>query len=364
MSARSTFAWVFLAEVLGPAGNNLLPIAEAFPNIEDILDPAQSYEFHRLLTPAALARAKQISLGDIERRLERCEKTGVRVLGYGDENFPPQLRETGVPPAALYVTGDVALLSNRRAIAGVGSRYITQYGRDVIKKICEPLAQRGITLVSGLALGADAEVHKAALKQDAKTVAVLGNGIDITVPSRHAELRRLIEQSGAVVSEYPPGADCQPFMFPQRNRIISGLARAVVVFEAALKSGTMITAGWALDDGRDVYAVPGSILSSQSEGTNYLIKQGAAPATCADDVLPSLDMAPLAAAPEQLQFEQKPPLDGLEKQIFESLFGGPLLLDDLAEKTGQPPTTLLPALTMLEMGGYIETMPGGRYRAL
>ena len=288
--------WVWLSAVLGPCSAKLLELLRTFDYVEEIYSARASVELAGMLTANEFKAARAGDLAAAERVIESCDNIGARVLCYNDEEYPERLRMTRYPPTVLYVTGDVKALSGD-CVAGVGARRSTRYGRDAVKAICSPLARAGLTLVSGLARGIDAEVHRAALENGARTVAVLGTAIDDTFPHDHGELRAEIEgRGGCTVSEYPPVSKWNKSSFPMRNRIISGLSRAVIVFEAAKKSGTMITANWALDDGREVFAVPGGIFSESCEGTNRLIKQGAYPATCAADVLAVLGIAAPSAS--------------------------------------------------------------------
>ncbi|MEG0750458.1 MAG: DNA-processing protein DprA [Oscillospiraceae bacterium] len=363
MSDRTIY-WIWLSEVLGPCNARMRELLHEFDYIKEIYDNRQSATLARSLSPVEYKTARTLSLGDCERILNDCESFGARVLCYADESYPERLRQTRIPPAVLYVTGDVAALSGV-CVAGVGARNSTKYGRDSVRRLCEPLCRSGITIVSGLAHGIDAEAHRTALKCEAKTVAVLGTAIDDTYPRDHAELRARIESSGGcIASEYPPGTPAHRGMFPRRNRIISGLSRAIIVFEAARRSGTMITANWALDDGREVFAVPGSIFSQNSEGTNRLLKQGAAPATDALDILESIGVAPISEY-IQTTLEQTTPsreIKGARKKIYDALADCELDCDALAAKTGLQPGELLAELCELEMDGVVETLPGPKYR--
>ncbi len=353
---------LWLSEVLGPCNSKFLKLLERFGSIEELYDLRETSEAALFLSPAEYQRARTTRLSDLDTIFEYCDKAGTKIVCYGDEAYPKRLRETHIPPVLLYVDGDVNVLDTV-AIAGVGSRYSTQYGRDAVRFLCEPLSAAGITLVSGLAAGTDTEVHKAALKMNGKTVAVLGTGIDTTYPKHHLEIRSAIEQNGAVVSEYPPMAKNSPYMFPLRNRIISGLSKAVVIFEAAKRSGTMITANWALDDGREVFAVPGSILSERSEGTNRLLKQGATPALSAADILETLGLEQKTKE-TPLEATKRPKLSGVGKSICDILMDGEQSLDSLVERTNRSSSELLSSLTMLELDGIVGAVPGQRYRLI
>ena len=225
-------------------------------------------------------RAEKPSLP--EEIAEACEKQNIRVLVRADEEYPPILREIARPPLVLFVRGNP--IPNTERIAVVGSRAATQYGKRVAEEIAMDVASHGVTVVSGAAAGIDSAAHKGALRTG-RTVAVLGCGADVAYPRFNAKLLDEIAESGAVLSEYPPGTQPFPAFFPQRNRIISGLSRGTLVVEAAERSGSLITAELALSEGRDVFAVPGSIYSDLSKGCNRLIRQGAKLTASAEDIL-------------------------------------------------------------------------------
>ncbi len=228
---------------------------------------------------------------------EESEKRGIRILVREDEEYPAILREIARPPLALFVRGN--LVPDAERIAVVGSRHASLYGKRVAEEIAMGLAERGVTVVSGAARGIDTAAHKGALRTG-RTVAVLGCGADVAYPKENARLLDEIASSGAVISEYPPGTQPFPAFFPQRNRIISGLSRGTTVVEAAERSGSLITAEFALSEGRDVFAVPGSIYSDTSRGCHNLIRQGAKLTAAAEDILEEYPWAQ-AAVPQEKQ---------------------------------------------------------------
>ena len=360
---EKTMTYIWLSNLLGPCSGKFRGLIERFGSAEEIYRLRNSSELLSLLSPAEQKRAKASGLSDAERIADYCDKTGTKVVCYGDGIYPEKLVDTTIPPVLLYVNGDVGVL-NTVCIAGVGSRLPTQYARDAVRFLCEPLAAAGITLVSGLAAGTDTEVHKAALRVQGKTIAVLGTGIDETYPKRHTDIRGIIERNGAVVSEYPPFTRGAPYMFALRNRIISGLGKAVIIFEAAKRSGTMITAGWALDDGREVFAVPGSILSDKSEGTNRLLKQGAAPALSAPDILEALGLEGFVANSTELKPTEVPKLKGLGKALYDILSSGEAGLDKMVEQTSRTSAEILSELTLMEFDGVVESLAGQRYKLI
>ena len=354
--------WLWFAEVMGPSRPGFTQLLYQVGYLREIYERRSSSALAKLLKPRELHRARSTSLEDMRRRLELCQKGGVTVITYDSQSYPERLRRIAVPPVLLFCTGDPSLLEQVDA-AAVGSRYMTRYGREAVRAICEPLAKAGVVLASGLARGVDAEVHAAVLKNGGRSVAVLGNGIDTTEPRRHLELRGLLESSGAVVSEFPPGAGCQPWMFPVRNRIVSGLSRAVMVFEAALHSGTMITADLAMEEGRDVLALPGSILSPQSAGTNQLIKDGAIPLLSYRDLLEALGMEE-GSSPEPEKPPALPPLSGDSAAVHRALGSEALTPDELAARTGLSIGAVLACLTEMELDGAVASLPGGKYERL
>lgn len=265
--------------------------------------------------------------------------------------YPPLLAELHDPPACLYLRGGPAEILSRTAVAVVGARSCSRYGAQVARELARELAAAGVVVVSGLARGVDGEAHRGALAAGGLTVAVLGCGIDRDYPRAHAQLAGRIAESGAVVSEYPPGIEPSPWRFPARNRIVAGLARATVVVEARERSGALITADFALELGRDVFAVPGEITSALSAGTNDLIRQGATPLLAADDVL------------EALGLERAPPrvpdtLTAGARMLLEPLSETARTLDELGRLTGLESAALAAALTELELAGLAASADG------
>ena len=274
----------------------------------------------------------------------------------GRQGYPPLLAELHDPPARLHLRGGPPDVLARPAVAVVGARSCSAYGAQVARELAQSLAAAGVVVVSGLARGVDAEAHRGALAAGGLTVAVLGCGIDRDYPRAHAELARRIAEQGIVVSEYPPGVEPSPWRFPARNRIIAGLARATVVVEARERSGALITADFALELGREVFAVPGEITSALSAGTNDLLRQGATPLLSADDVFESLGLEPLApVVPDDL------PSDA--RAVLERLSDGARTLDELARATEIGTAAMAAVLTELELAGLIAVADGVYRRA-
>jgi len=281
--------------------------------------------------------------------------TGLRRIRRRDPAFPPLLSAIHDPPPSLYLRGSAEddVLA-RDAVAVVGARACSAYGRSVARSLGRELAAAGLVVMSGMARGIDGEAHRGALDAGASTVAVLGCGIDRDYPAAHAELARRICERGLVVSEYEPGVEPAPWRFPARNRIIAGLCKATVVVEARERSGALITADFALEEGRDVLAVPGEITSSLSAGTNALLRLGAVPVTCAGDVLELFDLAP--PPPDQT------PISAAASALLERLRDGPLTADELVRMAGVAPSEVAAALVELELARCIE-LDDGVYRA-
>jgi DNA processing protein len=278
--------------------------------------------------------------------LERLAGAGHRFLPRSAPGFPPLLRAIHDPPAGLFLRGgsEPEILA-RPAVAIVGARACSGYGSSVGRSLARDLAGVGLVVVSGLARGIDAEAHRGALDGDGATVAVLGCGIDRDYPAAHAELARRVAEAGLIVSEYALGVEPAPWRFPARNRIVAGLCAATVVVEARERSGALITADLALEEGREVFAVPGEITSSLSAGTNTLLKLGAAPLTSAADVLASFGIEP-----EPAQGESSPLLELL-----------PASADELVRKTGLGADEIARTLVELELEGRV-VMRDGMYR--
>ncbi|HEY3051597.1 MAG TPA: DNA-processing protein DprA [Gaiellaceae bacterium] len=287
--------------------------------------------------------------------LARLREAGVRWIGRSEPDFPPLLHAIHDPPPGLFVRGgvDPALL-RRATVAVVGARSCSPYGAQVARMLGRELAGAGLVVVSGLARGVDGEAHRGALEAGGATVAVLGCGIDRDYPAVHRELAARIRTSGLAVSEYAPGVEPAPWRFPARNRLIAGLSAATVVVEARERSGALITADLALEEGREVFAVPGEITSALSAGTNDLLKLGASPLTTSADVL---DLFGLTGAEAEAVH-----LGSSAEVVLTRLRDGPASADELARATGFAAGTLASALTELELAGC-AIAGGGVYRA-
>ena len=297
---------------------------------------------------------------DLDRIMDRISANAIRVVTWDEDEYPRRLKEINQSPPVLFIKGSINV-EDDWAVAVVGTRRVTPYGRQVADELGRFLAQNGVTVISGLARGVDAIAHHAALEAGGRTIAVLGSGVDVIYPPEHRKLATEIIQQGALVSDYPVGTQPDGVNFPPRNRIISGLSLATVVVEAGEKSGALITAEFAVDQGKDVFAVPGSILNAQSEGTNRLIEQGARPLLKFGEILETLQLEQI---PEKQLTRKLNPMTSLEQTLFSQLTSDPTHIDQLCEKTGLSITDVSATLTMMELKGLVSQVGGMNYIAM
>lgn len=297
--------------------------------------------------------------GIVEDELKSCARLGCEIVTREDEAYPLMLRLIVDPPLALYIKGKWQVPPGC-AIAVVGSRGASFYGKEMAGRLSYDLALRGVTIVSGLARGIDAASHAGALKASGKTLAVLGSGLGCLYPPEHEALAERIAESGAVLSEYPMMTQPVPYNFPRRNRIISGLSLGVVVVEASAKSGALITADCALEQGREVFAVPGPANSVTSQGTHRLLKQGARLVTSVEDIIEELGLTVETAArpSEKPQKAAAGYFSDEEKRMLALISDEPCAIDSLIEKSGKEPSQAASLLVKLELKGKIRQLPG------
>jgi len=301
-----------------------------------------------------------------EKQIAYMDKNKIDAIPLDDVNYPKLLKEIYDPPLVLFKRGKIG---PNRCIAVVGSRRASDYGLKIARNLAGELARNGINVVSGLARGIDSKAHEGALESSGVTTAVLGCGVDIIYPPENARLYDKILASGALISEYLPGFPPLPGNFPARNRIISGLSTGVVVIEANEKSGSLITANFALEQGRDVFSVPGNLGNINSKGTNKLIREGAKIVTCAEDILDEINFLDgeisVNNAPKEKMSTASAHLDNLnkdEKSIVSLLINEDLHIDVLAKRTGLELKTLNSLLMMLELSGHVEQLAGKVFR--
>lgn len=290
--------------------------------------------------------------------LVAAESGAIRAISFDDDRYPPLLRAIADPPPVLWTRGSTDVLT-RPAVAIVGSRAATPYALEVAARLARELSERGLVVVSGLARGADGAAHRGCLGVEGATVAVLGSGPDVIYPPQHLELAVSICSKGAILSELGPGAPPLPEHFPQRNRLISGISLAVVVVEASEQSGSLITARSALEQGRDVMAVPGSVLSGRNRGSHALLKDGAKVVENADDILEELGWPVVPSAPPTGDERKLLKRDELLDRIA---IGEPYDLEALTALTGLPGPRLLARLTEWELQGRVTRIAGGRFQ--
>jgi DNA processing protein len=291
---------------------------------------------------------------------ERADsRSRMRVIRPGGAEYPRLLEEIPVPPKQLHVAGQP--LEPAPYVAIVGTRRPSRYGLEVASWLARELTAAGVVVVSGMAAGIDAAAHRGALGAGGPTVAVLGNGIDVCYPKRHGSLQAEIRARGSLVSEYPPGTPPLPYHFPVRNRIIAGMCLGVVILEARLKGGAMITARLAAELGREVFAIPGPVHSSGSEGSHLLIREGARLATSASDILEDLGLQGTGSSNPVSPEGETPPLAPDERSLLLALEAEPVLLDRLAKAAGMPPSAAASVLARLELQGLVIRHPGGRF---
>jgi DNA processing protein len=350
-------AWFRLLETPGLGREGARRLLAAFGSATQVLQASKSAR-QQVVGPQ-LAQAFDTEPDELPTRLRAAQdwlagSEGRRVLCIGDDAYPAVLLQTPDPPLLLYVQGQVEFLS-RRSLAIVGSRNASAQGVDNARAFGAHLSQRGWTIVSGLAFGIDGAAHEGGLDGPGSTVAVVGTGLDRVYPARHRALAHRIATAGVLISEFAPGTPPLPPNFPMRNRIIAGLARGTLVVEAALQSGSLITAKQAADYGREVFAVPGSIHSPLSRGCHALIRQGAKLVESADDILEELqgaDAATAASAPAAARHDP----------VLEALGHDPATLDALCARTGWSAHELSARLLELELEDRVARLPGGLYQ--
>jgi DNA processing protein len=318
-----------------------------------------------------LAALQGINKDDIASRalaeLDKIKQQNIELITWDDDRYPDLLRTIHNPPMVLYLKGSVAALQ-APGLGMVGSRAATEYGKEVAHSFGRALAGRGFAIISGLALGIDAAAHQGALAADGSTIAVLGCGLDKEYPPENRKLYREIPAAGALISEYPLGTPPDSFRFPARNRIISGLALGVVVVEASKRSGSLITAQHALEQGREVFAIPGRVDSIKSAGTHFLVQQGAKLVHSIDDILEELPMTTFAGrgsavsvATSNGRGSEAAGLTGDEALLYSFLDVYPKNIDDLARAANVIPQRASEILLLLELKGVIKALPGKCY---
>lgn len=346
-----TAAWIRLGLVPELHPGSFRSLLKAFGLPREILQASRSQLSRVVSDSVARAVVAASHESEVEKAFEWLQGASRRLVTLADDLYPKSLLEISDPPPMLYVRGDARLLA-RPALAVVGSRNATPQGRENAESFARTLSQGGLTIVSGFAAGIDAAAHRGALEGRGSTVAVLGTGADVVYPRNHVALARDIETSGAMISEFPLGTPPLATNFPRRNRLISALSRGCLVVEAALQSGSLITARFAAEQGRDVFAIPGSIHSPVSRGCHLLLRQGAKLVENARDILEELQIS-ASAVPEVLD-----PDDG----FIQYMGYDPCDMEKLVQRSGLTAEAVSAMLLQLELEGRVGSLPGGLYQ--
>jgi DNA processing protein len=359
------FAWITLTRAPGLDAGSLSTALETLGGADGLMRAADSLRVRAGISAAAREFLRSAAAGPTPLEVAWLEQPSHHIVPFTDPRFPRLLRSPAAP-IALYVAGNVDALSDPQ-LSMVGSRNPTAQGRDTAFAFAQYLAQRGLAITSGMAEGIDTAAHRGALAAQGLTIAVLGTGLDITYPRNNTELARQIEQSGTLVSEFPLGTAPKRGNFPQRNRIIAGMSLGTLVVEAARRSGSLITARYAGEQGREVFAIPGSIHNPLSRGCHQLIRQGAKLTETADDILSELNFSAFFAAPPQAGAAAETAavnesgMDKDHKILLDALGFDPVDLDALIVRTGFKPDAVSSMMLILELEGHVQAAPGGRY---
>ena len=369
MTQATLESWLRLRAIDGVGDVTVLRLVRAWRSPEIVLSASRDELIQGGCSPQLADAIRQgpdsSARRSIESELKAIERGRIEVRNLLDPSYPIRLKMIVDPPSLLYITGTLTE-EDELAMAIVGARRATASGRAMTEELSRDLAEAGITVVSGLARGVDAAAHRGALAAQGRTIAVLGCGIDQTYPPEHERLRKHIEERGAILSEAPMGAPPRSHHFPRRNRIISGLSLGVVVTEAAINSGSLITARCAAEQGREVFAVPGFVKEDTSRGTNALLKEGAALIERAQDVidaiLPQLELSSRRRLqPSRAENVPGDQLGGVEKRVYDVLSYDPLTVDDVSVTAKLPVSTVMASLLSLELRQRVKQLPGQRY---
>jgi len=358
--------WLILHHAPGIGAVTIHHLLERYSGPAAALHAAASQDLG--LDPATLRFLRQPDRDRIERDLSWAEQPGNHIITCRDPAYPPLLLQIVDPPPLLYVLGNIGILGQLQ-LAMVGSRNPTPSGQRTATEFARHLALSGLTITSGLALGIDAASHRGTLDAGKPTIAVMGTGLDRVYPSRHRELAHAIAEHGALVSEFPTGTVPRPENFPRRNRIISGMSLGTLVVEAAIRSGSLITARCAGEQGREVFAIPGSIHNPLARGCHALIRQGAKLVETAQDVIDELGALAGACTPPGPRAGELAHAPNLELatdylQLLDSIGYDPTSVDTLVETSGLTPAEVSSMLLQLEMSGYVASSAGGMYNRL
>ena len=350
--------WVALSRIRGMGTVRFASLERAFPTMEEAWKAPRSELRTALDERTVTTLLSRRSTIDPDAEMERLSHEEVQVLTWQAPQYPPRLKEIHDPPPVLYLKGSL-LPRDERSVAVVGTRKASAYGREAASLLASDLARHEVTVVSGMARGIDAIAHRAALDAGGRTVGILANGLDIVYPPEHRELAwRILESGGALASEYPLGVRPDGRNFPRRNRIISGMTLGTLVIEAGEPNGALWTVRHALEQDREVFAVPGTIFSAASQGTNHLIQEGAKLVTTYQDILEELN---LTAVAQQLELQPLLPENTTEAQLLAHISLEPVHIDEVRRATDLPITTISSTLALMEIKGLVRQTGGMRY---
>jgi len=358
MNKKDTKYWVGFSFIPSIGRVRLNQLESYFGNLEDAWKaPAGELKRARLDNNVVQAITSWRPKVSLEEEMEKLERYGVKVLTWHDGTYPSRLKEIYDYPPILYVRGEIRP-EDEWCLAVVGTRRATVYGRQITEEIVTDLARSKITITSGLAKGIDTVAHRSALDAGGRSIAVFACGLDMVYPSENTDLARRTMQQGALISEYPLGTRPKPDNFPRRNRIMSGMSLGVLVVEAGQSSGALITANLALEQNREVFAVPGSVLSPASRGTNRLIQEGAKLVRDHMDILEELN---LTAVAQQIEMKEIIPESETESVLLKQLSAEPTHIDEVCGSSGLPVATVSSTLAMMELKGLVKSVGGMKY---
>ena len=352
--------WVAFSRIPSIGTVRMRLIEAAFPSLRDAWEaPASALKAAGLTASVLQQVTTRRGAVDPDGEMELLERAGVRAVSWHDDEYPAALKEIYDPPPVLYYKGAFAP-EDTCGVAVVGTRRASAYGREACAYLVRDLAAAGVTVVSGLARGVDAIAHTTALDSGGRTIAVMGTGVDVIYPADHKQLAARIAETGALVSEYPLGVRPDSRNFPRRNRLLSGLSLGVLVVEAPMDSGVMHTVRFALEQGRDVFAVPGSIFSPTSLGANRLVQDGAKLVTDAADILEELNVMRLDQ-PALPGFMPLPPPEGVEAEVLQHIGAEPIHIDEVRRQSALPVADVSSTLSLLEIKGLVKQVGAMRY---
>jgi DNA processing protein len=355
--------WLGFSRVAGIGAVRLRKLLEYFEGLAEAWQAGSGDLLAAGLEPKLVERTLALRKKlDLDQEMARLEKLQIKLLIQNGPGYPSRLAQTENAPPLLYCRGELSE-RDELALAVVGTRRFTPYGRQVALQLCSDLAGQNITIVSGLAKGIDTFAHQAALDAGGRTIAVLGCGVDVVYPPENRALMAKIIEQGAVLSELPPGTQPEGTNFPARNRIVSGMSLGVLIIEAAQKSGALITVDFANEQGRDVFSVPGSIFNKMSEGTNRLIRQGAKPVTSASDILEELQLNRLPTGVEVEELQGDNEVERALLRVLNRSGGEAVHIDEIGRESGLAIAVVSSTLTIMELKGMVKNLGGMNYAA-